>query len=126
MNLISFTCASPSASWTPSVNPRRGGGYAQAEEHFQPKNFAGSDLYSYDHGGPPPSRILELPMLPNADMATLLIFLAVMKGGFYKFVFTDYDSAVFTSCRVLNFQSFSYKAATLSRYSVTLEIEVSG
>lgn len=124
IGLISFSCSSPAASWAPSVNPRRGGGYAQGEEHYQTQDFAGNDFYSYDQGGPPNTRLLEWSLLPAADMATLLAFMAAMKGGRYKFSFTDYDSTVFTVCRILNFQAFPFTHRTLTHYEVSLEIEV--
>jgi hypothetical protein len=123
MALISFSCASPLASWSPSVNPRYGGGYAQNEEHFQPKGFAGANLYSYSHGHAH-GRTLEWGMLPAADMATLLTFMGLMKGGRYPFSFTDYDAAVYTACRILNFQNFPFKNRTLTYYETMLELEV--
>lgn len=123
MDLISFSCASPVASWAPSVNPATGGGYSQTEEHYQPKGFAGADFYSYDHGHIH-GRILKWEALPKADMITLLAFMAAMHGGVHTFTFTDYDAATYTASRILNYQAFPFKNVTLDFYQVALELEV--
>ncbi len=124
MAIISFTCAAPVASWTPSVNPKYGGGYARSKKRFQPKDFSdGGDLYSYSRGDKE-GRTLEWSMLPDADMTTLLTFLAAMKGGRYKFTITDYDSFPLYGCRVLNCEAFPFKNRTLLFYETILELEV--
>lgn len=120
MSLITFTCASPSASWTPSRNPKYDG-YAQTEEHYQPLDFAGSDLYSYDHGHTH-GRTLEWSALPAAEMTTLLAFVAAMHGGVHTFTFTDYDSTTYTA-RIIS-QALTYRSILNGFYAVTLEIEV--
>jgi hypothetical protein len=122
MALISFTCAAPVASWSPTVNPKRGG-YFQGEERYSPTGIVGAYFYSYNHGLVD-SRILEWGALPAADMSTLLTFLALMHGGRHTFSFTDYDLTVFTACRVLNFSNLPYKYLTQTLYTVTLELEV--
>jgi hypothetical protein len=119
---ISFSCAAPVASWSPSVNPGLGR-YAQTEEHFQPQDFAGADLYSYDHGHSH-GRVLEWTALPHGDMMSLLVFLSLIHGV-HAFTFTDYDGAVYTTCKLLNFQSIPFKNLTLSYFETVLEIEVS-
>jgi hypothetical protein len=123
MSLITFTCAAPVASWTPSVNPKYGSGYAQEEKHFQPKGFAGSDFYSYDHGHTH-GRILEWAMLPAADMTTLLTFLGLVHGGVHTFSFKDYDGTTFATSRILNFQNIQFQHRLLLYYEVSLELEV--
>ena len=122
MSLITFACAAPVASWSPSVNPRYGGGYEQGIDIFQPRGFAGSDFYSYDHGSNN-IRTLYWAMLPAADMATLLTFLGLVKGT-VAFTFTDYDAMDYTASRILNFQSFPFEHVILTHYEVTLELEV--
>jgi hypothetical protein len=123
MALISFSCAAPTASWSPSVNPRYGGGYQRGKERFQPKGFAGADFYSYSHGELD-TRILQWGALPAADMATLVTFLALMHGGVHTFAFTDYEATVYATCRVLNFENFPFKNILGSYYETVLEIEV--
>jgi len=122
MALISFTCAAPAASWSPSRNPKHGGGYEQGVEVYQPKGFAGADFYSYDHGSKR-TRRLFWAMLPAADMATLLTFLGRVKGT-VVFTFTDYNSTAYPASRILNFQSFPYRHVTLTFFEVTIELEV--
>jgi hypothetical protein len=123
MSLISFSCAAPVASWSPSRNPRQNGGYRSGKERFQPKGFCGSNFYVYDHGSVN-IRVLEWAMLPQADMATLLTFLSAVHGGVHTFAFTDYDTTVYSTCRVLNFQEFPFKNATQTYYETMLELEV--
>jgi len=123
MSLITFACAAPVASWTPSVNPSYGGGYAQFEEHYQPQGFAGADFYCYDHGHNH-GRVLEWAALPEADMVTLLAFLATMHGGVHTFTFTDYEATAYTVSRILNFQAFQFQNMTLTLYETSLELEV--
>ncbi len=122
IGLISFSCAAPVASWSPSVNPRREGGYLQGTEIFQPTGFCGADLYSYDHGSVN-TRTLEWSFLPAADMETLLTFLGLVKGQ-YTFAFTDYEATVYSACRVRNFEDFEYRHVTLDYFETSLEIEV--
>ena len=123
MSLISFSCASPLASWSPTVNPAKGGGYSQNEEHYQPQAYAGADLYVYDHGHIH-GRLLTWEALPKADMITLLAFINLMHGGVHTFTFTDYESTSYTGCRILNYQDFQFKNLTLELFQVALEIEV--
>ncbi len=124
MGLISFTCANPVASWWPTVNPKYGGGYARSKERYQPKEFSdGGDIYSYSHGEKD-GRTLEWGMLPDADMTTLLTFLAAMKGGRYTFTITDYDSFPLYGCRVLNYEAFPFTNRTLLFYEIILDLEV--
>jgi hypothetical protein len=124
LGFISFSCAAPAASWSPSRNPKYGGGYARTKKRFQPKDFSdGGDLYSYCHGEKE-GRVLEWEMLPDADMTTLLAFLAAMKGGRYSFTFMDYNSVVYTACRILNYEAFPFKNQTLLFYETILELEV--
>jgi len=151
MSVILFTCSAPAASWSPSVNPRYGGGYAINKTRFQPMDLSdGGDLYSYSRGERD-GRIFEWAALPSADMDSLLIFLAAVCGGRYPFTFietfpgysqnitnesherltdesmthiiTD-DANVFTSCRILNFESFPIKNITRTHYECFLELEV--
>lgn len=123
-SLITFSRSSaPITSWNPSVNPNEGGGYAQAKEWFQPKDYSdGGDLYSYSRGSAK-SRILEWDALPAEDMDALLRFISIVKGV-YTFTFTDYEATSYSSSRVLNLSSFRFLYRTLWHYSVMLEIEV--
>lgn len=122
LGFISFSCAAPAASWSPSRNPKYGGGYARTKKRFQPKDFSdGGDLYSYSHGEKD-RRVLEWEMLPDADMTTLLAFMAAMKGGRYTFSFTDYDINIYTA-RILNYEAFEFLNRTLLYWKVMLEIE---
>ncbi len=124
MALISFACAAPVASWSPSINPKSDGGYRRSKERFQPKDFSdGGDLYSYSHGEKD-GRTLEWAMLPEVDMDSLLVFLATINGGRYTFNFTDYDTIIYTGCRVLNCDSFPFADSLLKYYETVLEIEV--
>jgi hypothetical protein len=118
---ISFSCAAPVASWSPSVNPAFGR-YAQTEEHFQPQDFAGADLYSYDHGHSH-GRVLEWTALPAVDMVSLLAFMMAMHGGVHAFTFTDYDAATYTA-RILNSGKFPYRQTVAGFYEATLILEV--
>lgn len=124
MGHIFFTCANPVASWSPSVNPKYGGGYTRSKERYQPKELSdGGDVYSYSHGEKD-GRTLEWEMLPDADMTTLLTFLAAMKGGRYTFTITDYDSFPLYGCRVLNYEAFSFKNRLSLYYEIILDLEV--
>ncbi len=124
MGLISFTCANPVASWWPTVNPKYGGGYQRSKERYQPKEFSdGGDVYSYSHGEKD-GRTLEWGILPDADMTTLLTFLAAMKGGRYTFTITDYDSFPLYGCRVLNYEAFPFKNRLSLYYEIILDLEV--
>jgi hypothetical protein len=124
MALISFSCAAPVATWSPTVNPSYGGGYSRGKERFQPKAFAGSNLYSYNHGMTIDSRLLEWTALPAADMAALLTFLGLMHGGVHTFTFTDYEATAYTACRVINFASVPFKNLQRDYFQTTLELEV--
>lgn len=122
--LISFICAAPVASWSPSINPKSEGGFKRSKERFQPKDFSdGGDLYSYSHGNKN-ERILEWAMLPETDMDSLLVFLKAVEGGRYTFSFTDYDTSVYMACRVLNFESFPFADSLLKFYETVIELEV--
>jgi hypothetical protein len=122
IGLVSFSCAAPVASWSPSVNPARDGGYLRGLEIFQPTGFCGADLYSYDHGSKD-TRTLRWEALPAADMATLEAFLATIHG-FHPFTFTDYEATACAVSKILNFESFGYENLTLTLYRVTIQLEV--
>lgn len=123
MSLIIFTCATPAATWEPTVNPMRGG-RVESKEIFQPKDFCGSDLYSYSHGDRD-GMTLEWGYMPAADMQTLLAFLTAMGGGRNTFTLTDYDSATYAGCRVLNCEAFPVQYALKDEFfKCTIELEV--
>lgn len=123
MSLISFSGTAAGSTWTPSINPSYGGGYAVGKLVQQPKDFSdGGDIYSYGHGEVD-SRTFSWPMLPATDVSNLITFMDAVRGGACTFEFTDYDAATY-SARLKNYDSFEYRYQDISYFEVTVEIEI--
>jgi hypothetical protein len=124
MALITFArVAAPAGSFSPTKNPDYSG-YQQGRQWYQPKNLSdGGDPYVYSKGEKG-KRYIRWTYLPDADLVSLLAFVASMSGGRYKFTFTDVDGTVFTASRILNSESLTYRSTVNGYNEVTLEIEV--
>jgi hypothetical protein len=124
MSLITFVCASPSASWTPTHNPDYGSGNVPMIQRHQPIDLTdGGAVYSYNHGESIPLS-LNWAAMPTADLTTLLAFLTTICGSRNTFVFTDPDAAAHSATRIANARALAYREVEVGRHEVSLELEV--
>ncbi|HSW62164.1 MAG TPA: hypothetical protein VLH56_02415 [Dissulfurispiraceae bacterium] len=124
MGLITFArVAAPSGNFSPTVNPDYAG-YQQGRQWYQPKDLSdGGDPYVYSKGKKG-KRYLKWGTLPDADLTSLLTFVAAMAGGRYMFTFTDVDAAVYASARIINSGNMSHREVSAGLHEVYLEVEV--
>ena len=124
MALITFVCAAPSASWTPTHNPNYGEGDVPMIQRHQPVNLSdGGDVYSYNKGQSTPVS-LKWAKMPTVDLITLLAFFATIGGAAHEFAYTDPDAVEYTA-RLANAEGLIYRYVESSRHEVALELEVS-
>ena len=122
MALITFVCASPTASWSPTHNPNYGGGNSRAIRKHQPVDMSdGGDPYSYSHGASE-GISLRWAKLPTADLTTLLAFFSTIAGSAKAFVYTDPSSVTHT---VRLSGDVNHNHVESERHEVSLELETS-
>jgi hypothetical protein len=122
MGLISFVCASPVASWTPTCNPVYGDGLARVTRCHQPRIFCGADLYSYNHGRSG-SISLGWNRLPATDKDNLIAFFDAIYGQATKFVFTDRDAETYTAQLVGD--SLTWREVEPGYYNIQMDLDLS-
>lgn len=121
MSLITFECASPAATWSPTHNPNYGSDDPAIRRH-QPVDLSdGGDVYSYNHGQSTPIT-LHWAKMPSADLATLLAFFTAIAGAANTFTYTDWDADTHTVRLASDGLNHRYSDAT--RHDVTIDLEV--
>jgi hypothetical protein len=119
MSLITFVCASPSASWSPTQNPNYGSG--RVRRKHQPVDMSDDvDVYSYDHGESGGAN-LEWKSMKTANLDNLTAFFTTIAGPAKAFTYTDPDGAAHTA-RLIG--GLSHRNTQSNRHEVRLELEI--
>ena len=122
MSLITFSCASPSASWSPTQNPVYGAGNSRSIRRHQPKGRCGADIYSYNKGASE-TQSLRWSKLPTADLTTLLTFFDTIGGAAVTFTYTDGSGSAHAATRLLN-DTLRHRHIASNYHEVSLDLEV--
>ena len=123
MSLITFVCASPSASWEPTHNPVYGSDDARMIRRHQPVDMAGADVYSYNKGQSCPVS-LKWAAMPTADLAALIAFFATVAGHAKTFVYTDWNGTAYTARKADRGLTSRYVGTAFHEVTVDLEVSV--
>ena len=122
MALITFVCANPVASWSPTHNPNYGGGNSRVIRKHQPVDMSdGGDVYSYGHGASEKIHLGWAKMTTN-DLNAVLSFFSVIFGSANAFTYTDPNGVTHAS-RLIG--DINYKHVESERHEVSLELEAS-
>ena len=121
MQLITFTCASPAASWTPTHNPNYGSEDMAIVRLHQPTRRVGADIYS-DNRGAYRSASLKFANMPTADLTALRTFFATIGPG-KAFTYTDWNGTAYAAKRVG--EGLSSRYVQSNRHEVTVNLEAS-
>lgn len=122
MSLVTFSCASPAASWSPTRNPDYDPGYIRTKRYHQPIAYADDGTpYSYRHGESG-ERTLHWAKLPAADLTAGRAFFEAIGPG-KAHTFTDKDGTAYTAKQVENSLEWSEVAPGYYDVGVGLEIK---
>jgi hypothetical protein len=122
MSLITFTCASPPASFTPSVNPIYAPGYIQTKRYHQPKRLSDDgSVYSY-RKGESGVRTVGWPKLFALEMTSLIAFFDTIENHVNSFTFKDRDDATYTARQVAD--SLTWREVEPGYYDVSVDLEI--
>jgi len=124
MSQITYTCASPPASFTPTVNPSYASGYIQNKRYHQPKRLADDGTPYSARKGESGARTIGWPdpLLPEADLLSLVAFFDTIHGPANTFTFKDMDDVTYTARLVGD--SLSWREVETGRYDVSHNLEI--
>lgn len=120
MQLITFVCASPAASWTPTHNPSYGSDDMAMLRRHQPVGRCGADVYSYNKGSYR-SATLKWENMPTADLTALEAFFNAISGRRWTFTYTDWNGISYTAWKAGEGLRSRYVSA--NRHEVTIDLE---